>query len=109
MRSPAGTPQGQHHTCLTTDNVFGIAHHPPLRTEPPSDPGWFSSDFRQLQAWTYPLCDVELLVLAHADEPSQPDAAAADSNRDEAGHSTDAPETAEIEPVNTTGDQDLAA
>jgi hypothetical protein len=64
-----------------------------------------------LQAWNYPLSDVALLVLspATADQPTRPDAGAADSTCDVAGQITDSPEAEEVEPVRTPGDPDLAA
>ncbi|MGH3904166.1 MAG: hypothetical protein ACRDTE_08255 [Pseudonocardiaceae bacterium] len=67
--------------------------------------------FRQLQAWRYPLSDVEQLVLspAHAEEPGQRDPADTNANCDGAGESTDAAGTAAAEPVPATGDPDLAA
>ena len=67
--------------------------------------------FRQLQAWNYPLSDVEHLVItpAHAEEPSQPDPADNDATCDGAGKTTDVAGTEEAEPVPTTDDPDLAA
>lgn len=64
--------------------------------------------FRRLQAWNYPLSDVELLVIT-TDEPSHPDTPAVDSACDDAGASTEASETEQIDPVIETGVQDLVA
>ncbi len=64
--------------------------------------------FHQLQAWHYPLSDVEQLVIstAHAEEPGP---AATEATCADTGQTIDAAGTEGAEPVPTTGDPELAA